>query len=462
MVVTHLPSIVDRTLKSRAWPLDAATRTAMERRFDHDFSGVRVHADAQAARSAEAMHARAYTVGRSIVFGNGAYAPHSQNGRRLIAHELTHVVQNDCWPTRAAPKVASAGNAAEREADDVSRRVAGRGEVRVAARPAGLLQRDALGAREESADESAEPAAASDSKTFADEELLNYLNGINRRRRIRLGSRSDDKARAVVQRWKSGAAGFTILTVPVRILLIREMAAGYLSLEDQAAIVDLLVEAIPLERARIMPAVGIDGMKTRFDGEQRQRLDALFDKQEMESLAPNADWTVTETRKLNARHGDGGLLQRVLSAGFQIFRVAAAIDTWKYFSDGREEDEEVAGFEGNTDHEETPKRIRLVSNMTDESAARALYHECDHALSPEPVTDPEYLDAEVHARVKGEEFGDRHGLPQYEKRYRSRRGKPRIWSITRDVKKSSHYNPTDRKRVDRRYTGEELTSGWED
>lgn len=66
------------------------------------------------------------------------------------------------------------------------------------------------------------------------------------------------------------------------------------------------------------------------------------------------------------------------------------------------------------------------------------------------------------ARVKGEEFGDRHGLPQYEKRYRSRRGKPRIWSITRDVKKSSHYNPTDKKRVDRRYTGEELTSGWED
>jgi hypothetical protein len=73
--------------------LDSAARGVMEARFGHDFSAVRVHADAAAARSAEAVDALAYTVGPHVVFGAGRYAPHSPQGRRLLAHELTHVVQ---------------------------------------------------------------------------------------------------------------------------------------------------------------------------------------------------------------------------------------------------------------------------------------------------------------------------------------------------------------------------------
>jgi hypothetical protein len=65
----------------------------MEPRFGHDFSGVRVHTDAQAAESARAVNALAYTVGRDVVFGAGQFAPQSPAGRRLMAHELTHVVQ---------------------------------------------------------------------------------------------------------------------------------------------------------------------------------------------------------------------------------------------------------------------------------------------------------------------------------------------------------------------------------
>jgi hypothetical protein len=67
----------------------------MEARFGHDFSGVRVHADPRAAQSAEDMNARAYTSGQNVVFGPGQLAPETHEGRRLLAHELTHVVQQE-------------------------------------------------------------------------------------------------------------------------------------------------------------------------------------------------------------------------------------------------------------------------------------------------------------------------------------------------------------------------------
>ena len=81
-------------------PLDATTRALMEPRFGRDFSGVRVHVDGSAPKSAEAMRARAYTVGRNIVFAPGAYAPRSDTGQRLVAHELAHVVQNEFTASR--------------------------------------------------------------------------------------------------------------------------------------------------------------------------------------------------------------------------------------------------------------------------------------------------------------------------------------------------------------------------
>ena len=65
----------------------------MEPRFGHDFSQVRVYNDTQAAKSVEAVNAQAYTLGRNVVFGEGRYEPGTSAGRRLIAHELTHVTQ---------------------------------------------------------------------------------------------------------------------------------------------------------------------------------------------------------------------------------------------------------------------------------------------------------------------------------------------------------------------------------
>lgn len=74
-------------------PLSPAERAFFEPRFGHDFSQVRIHTGPEAAESARAVKAQAFTVGRDVVFGAGAYAPESASRRRLIAHELTHVVQ---------------------------------------------------------------------------------------------------------------------------------------------------------------------------------------------------------------------------------------------------------------------------------------------------------------------------------------------------------------------------------
>ncbi len=87
------PPIVGDVLRSSGRALDANVRTAAEARFAHDFSGVRVHTDARAAESARAVGARAYTVGAHLVFGAGAYDPSTSAGRRVLDHELTHVVQ---------------------------------------------------------------------------------------------------------------------------------------------------------------------------------------------------------------------------------------------------------------------------------------------------------------------------------------------------------------------------------
>ena len=107
------PAIVHQTLGSAGQPLDHAARTYFEPRFGHDFSAVRIHADLQAAASADAVTARAYAVGQDIVFGAGQFAPGTTGGRWLLAHELAHVVQQSAAPGPASTLARQAGAAAE-------------------------------------------------------------------------------------------------------------------------------------------------------------------------------------------------------------------------------------------------------------------------------------------------------------------------------------------------------------
>jgi len=90
---SNLPSLVRDVLSSEGRPLGATARVLMESRFGHDFRNVRVHTDARAAESAQALNALAYTVRNDIVFGTGQYAPDTRAGRRLLAHELVHTIQ---------------------------------------------------------------------------------------------------------------------------------------------------------------------------------------------------------------------------------------------------------------------------------------------------------------------------------------------------------------------------------
>ncbi len=183
-----VPSIVHEVLRTPGQPLDAATREFMERRFGHDFSQVpaqsaglqasasglrigpandsfeqeadqmagkiiresqvgaseskqlpsrydfsqvRVHSDAKAAESARSVNARAYTVGHDVVFGPGQYAHGTSGGQRLLAHELTHVVQQSRMEANAIQRLPEAGESActdnERASQSRARSLVGRG-----------------------------------------------------------------------------------------------------------------------------------------------------------------------------------------------------------------------------------------------------------------------------------------------------------------------------------------------
>lgn len=124
-------------------PLDPATRAVMEPRFGRDFSGVRVHTDNDAAAAAMALQARAYSVGCDMVFGAGEFAPGTERGQHLLAHELAHAVQ----PQAGAPGgVGRPGDASEREAESAADAVVAGGSARPRAARA-AVQRQPLPGR---------------------------------------------------------------------------------------------------------------------------------------------------------------------------------------------------------------------------------------------------------------------------------------------------------------------------
>jgi hypothetical protein len=103
--------------------LDSGVRRQMESSFQADFSNVRLHHDAQADTLNRAVNARAFTTGQDIFFSQGAYNPGTSGGRELLAHELTHVVQQTGEGIRPKLTVSQPGDTLEREADQVAKSV---------------------------------------------------------------------------------------------------------------------------------------------------------------------------------------------------------------------------------------------------------------------------------------------------------------------------------------------------
>ncbi|MGW5721618.1 eCIS core domain-containing protein [Amycolatopsis sp. NPDC003865] len=158
--------------------LDAATRTDMESRFGQDFSDVRVHTDGAAHESAKSVNAQAYTVGSNIVFQRDKYDPSSAGGRHMLAHELTHVVQQRSGPVDGTDagggvKVSDPSDRFEREA------VANADRLMAAPAPAPAVQRcedgghspdDSAAVQREEAPEAEEGAEEKMAQTYVQRE----------------------------------------------------------------------------------------------------------------------------------------------------------------------------------------------------------------------------------------------------------------------------------------------------
>jgi hypothetical protein len=109
--------------RSSGHGLDHTVRNRMETSMGADFSGVRVHTDAQADSLSRSLQARAFTTGQDIFFRKGAYNPQTSSGRELLAHELTHVIQQNGDKVQRKMTVSQPGDRHELEADQMARAV---------------------------------------------------------------------------------------------------------------------------------------------------------------------------------------------------------------------------------------------------------------------------------------------------------------------------------------------------
>jgi hypothetical protein len=175
-----------------------------------DFSGVRVHTGPEAAEAAGSVNARAFTVGRDIVFGAGQYAPQSRDGLWLLAHELTHVIQQG-RDTLVLPMVQRASALAS----------------------VGRFFRDILAFI---------PSLFGFEINYSNEELQEYLEGIDKQGAPEGGYYSDDKARAIVKKWKKDNKAFDLNARRKR-LMILEMQGGIVTGGDRDGILDLLADS---------------------------------------------------------------------------------------------------------------------------------------------------------------------------------------------------------------------------
>jgi outer membrane protein OmpA-like peptidoglycan-associated protein len=162
--------LVRQVLRSQGRPLDGATRALLEPRFGHDFRHVRIHTGEHAAESARQMDAAAYTTGRHIVFGHGQYAPGSSAGRRLLAHELAHTIQQATVNVSDDLPIAQRHGSTELEAGRAADAVS-------AGRPYAVAQRGAPSIARQPASPQSQ-AAAADNRPAVEQALTNFLKQV--------------------------------------------------------------------------------------------------------------------------------------------------------------------------------------------------------------------------------------------------------------------------------------------
>jgi hypothetical protein len=235
------PPAVQETLARPGRPLEQPVRGQMERRLGHDFSRVRVHSDAQAASSARAVDAAAYTVGSDVVLGAGA-TPAA--GSSLLAHELAHTVQQRDAAPAGRLSVGEPHAPAERAAD---RAATGGGSITPSTEPVATLQRRTV------FDSIAGLFAGDD---FPKADLDTYLALLDKTNAIEDFNESDNKARAIVKQWHADRSKFA-LTPKLKTLLIKEMLSGFTGDDDEQAILVLLTTADNADLTTIFSPSGV-------------------------------------------------------------------------------------------------------------------------------------------------------------------------------------------------------------
>ena len=210
-------------------PLGPGVRAFMESRFGHDFSQVRVHTDSNAGESARSLDALAYTLGRDIVFGAGQYAPETPAGRGLLAHELTHVVQQSQTPGAQVQRKGSGGAIS------------------------GFFN-----------------SFIHIFFDYSDTAIQEYLDLLEKTGDIEGDPDSDDKARQIVRDKKHLS-----LSPEIRTLLVLEMLDGPTLGDDESAIIEIMRSALPPDRKTIVDKIGRGRIWEDFSGENLRIIEAL-------------------------------------------------------------------------------------------------------------------------------------------------------------------------------------------
>jgi len=349
-----VPTIVHQTIATSGQQLPTAVRAFMEPRFGTDFSDVRLHTDDAAARSSAAVSARAYTVGSHVVFGAGEYAPATLAGQRLIAHELTHVVQQQAsTPTHTRPEsIGHPADASEREADRIADRVISKASpppldralipsaaagISGSAAPSGVVRRqvlDAISGIEVGLGVVGAfgagvligtLAGAFDRDIYSTEELVEYLDGLARRHRTEGHRNSDNKARDVVRRWRindprinvnagyRSAQGHALTSVELKRLLIAEMLEGRASGADEEAILEILDRSTAHDVIEILDppfGVSVNQLHDKIGGDNNARLQAILETK----FPRESDVRRQETRRSGCNGAESVMLFQAVRA----------------------------------------------------------------------------------------------------------------------------------------------------
>ncbi|MCB9286265.1 MAG: DUF4157 domain-containing protein, partial [Lewinellaceae bacterium] len=234
----NLPHI--RQLQGKGQQLPNELQAFFQPHFGIDLSQVRIHYDSGANAAAKAINARAFTVGRDVVFDAGQFNPHDRESRKLLAHELAHVAQQ------------SRSGFGEAGVLPVQRKGGTWGGFW---RNIGRAIWSIFG----------------DEKAFDDKEIEDYLDYL-KKGEIEDDYISDDKARAVVRRWQAGKLE---LTRPLKVLLIREMFSGPTLNADENAILDIL-NGSPGERTYLLNKIKPDEFREEFHGREKDELEKIL------------------------------------------------------------------------------------------------------------------------------------------------------------------------------------------